>query len=81
MTARKNGLRPAVGSVSICLLSIDEATDALDVSMIGVSPVTVTASVMLPISSSMSSTTNCCVPMRTALWSTVLNPVSAAFTV
>jgi len=56
------------------LVSSTSPVDAFVVSMSGASPDTVMVSSTPPISSWMSSATNCCVPMRTPLRSNVLKP-------
>ena len=73
VTARKNGLRPAVGSVSRVLLSRVLPSDAFEVSS-GVAPSTVIASCRLPTSSEKSSVRNCWVPMWMPLFSMLLKP-------
>ena len=73
MVARKNALRPAVGSVPSVLLSSVLLTDAFEVSS-GVAPSTVIASCRLPTSSVKSSVRNCWVPMWMPLFSMLLKP-------
>ena len=70
-------LRVSDGRFFIVSAVSTSPTDALDVSMIGV-PTTCTTSSRRPTSSTISSVTNCCVPIATPVWSNVLNPASVA---
>jgi len=65
VTAKRNAERPPLGSDSSCLALMIAPVEALDVSMSGDSPVTVTVSCIWPTASSMSSVMNCCAPTRT----------------
>ena len=67
-----NALRPGAGSVWSAAESITVPCEAFAVSMSGAEPVTVTFSVIAPISIVRSSVRNCCVPMRIPARSTVL---------
>jgi hypothetical protein len=69
---KRNGFRPVDGRFSRALRSIIEATDALDRSRAGVSPVTVICSAISPTSSPTSTTSVCWVPMTKPRRSNVL---------
>ena len=58
----RNALRPGAGSGSSVCRSSTPPVDAVDVSISGDWPVTVTISSIAPTSSVTSSVTNCCVP-------------------
>ena len=81
VTANRKADRPPVGSSCSCVESMTAPVEALDVSMRGACPVTVTVSWSVPTSSVMSSVTNCCAPIRTPRLSYALNPVNVALTV
>ena len=75
-----NALRPGDGSVCSAAESSTVPVEALEVSMSGAAPVTVTFSSIAPTSNVRSSVKNCCVPMRMPARSIVLYPWRVAFT-